>query len=316
MAVLRSGAVVLLSFLLSTAALTQVTLAQPAARPAPIFAWAAKPLSAPYHAPNRPVQRLSDLVAAHAGQKSWSQTIVRDPAGLTGRYIQMAPGEKTKTIFYADSSMFWIVAAGQMRVVIEGQEPFTASKGFIVQVPARIPFHVEIAGDTPSLRFEVTHTRSKVFYPASETPDPIKGEKYLRVAFGGGLGSYGAAKPYLDFQKDVVERGTRPGGFVHDGETAANVVRGPGVARPPDSDPGHFHDGTSEFWFVMEGAVDFLIEGVPYFTTGFGDIVYAPAGRWHRASLGGAGMSTRISIHPVGTALNNLDPDNSSAAAP
>jgi len=27
-------------------------------------------------------------------------------------------------------------------------------------------------------------------------------------------------------------------------------------------------------------------------------------------------MSTRISIHPVGTALNNLDPDNSSAAAP
>ena len=126
----------LLSFLLSTAALTQVTLAQPAARPAPIFAWAAKPLSAPYRSPNRPVQRLSDLVAAHAGQKSWSQTIVRDPAGLTGRYIQMAPGEKTKTIFYADSSMFWIVAAGQMRVVIEGQEPFTASKGFIVQVPA------------------------------------------------------------------------------------------------------------------------------------------------------------------------------------
>jgi mannose-6-phosphate isomerase-like protein (cupin superfamily) len=309
MAVLKSGAAVLLSFLVGGPA-----QAQPAARPAPIFAWAAKPLRAPYQSPNRPVQRLSDLMSAHTGQKSWSQTIVRDPAGLTGRYIQMVPGEKTKTVFYADSSMFWIVAAGQMRVVIEGQEPFTASKGFIVQVPARIPFHIETSEG--ALRFEVTHTRSTVFYPASETPDPIKGEKYLRVAFGGGLGSYGATKPYLDFQKEVVEGGARPGGFVHDGETAANVVRGPGVARPPDSDPGHFHDGTSEFWFVMEGEVDFLIEGVPYFTTGFGDIVYAPAGRWHRASLGGAGMSTRISIHPVGTALNNLDPDNSSAAAP
>ena len=64
----------------------------------------------------------------------------------------------------------------------------------------------------------------------------------------------------------------------------------------------------------MEGEVDFLIEGEPYFASSFGDIVYAPAGRWHRASLGGAGMSTRVSIHPVGTALNNLDPDNSGAA--
>jgi hypothetical protein len=27
----------------------------------------------------------------------------------------------------------------------------------------------------------------------------------------------------------------------------------------------------------------------------------------------GTGMSTRISIHPVATALNNLDPDNSTA---
>src|SRR4051812_49200953 len=113
MAVFRSGAAMLLSFLAAG-----VAQAQPAA--APIFAWAAKPLSAPYRSPNRPLHRLSDLVSAHTGQKNWSQTIVRDPGGLTGRYIQMAPGEKTKTIFYADSSMFWIVAAGQMRVAIEG----------------------------------------------------------------------------------------------------------------------------------------------------------------------------------------------------
>jgi len=93
-------AAVLSSFLLG-----EMAGAQPA--PAPIFAWAAKPLSSPYRAPNRPLQRFSQLVAAHAGQKSWSQTIVRDAGGLTGRYIQMAPGAKTKTAFYADSSMFF-----------------------------------------------------------------------------------------------------------------------------------------------------------------------------------------------------------------
>jgi mannose-6-phosphate isomerase-like protein (cupin superfamily) len=292
----------------------QAAAQAPATRPAPSFAWAPKPEKTPYAGPNKPHWKLADLLKAHARQADWSQTMVRDPGGLTARYIQLAPGGKTKTSFYADSSLFWIVAAGQMRVLIEGQEPFLAGKGFIVQVPARIPFHVETVGDAPSLRLEVTHTRSTPFYPIAEVPDPVKHMRYLRVAFGGGPGGYGTAKPYLDFQKDVVEGGARPGGFVHDGETAANVVRGPGVARPPDSDPGHFHDGTSEFWFVMEGEVDFLIEGVPYFTTGFGDIVYAPAGRWHRASLGGAGMSTRISIHPVGTALNSLDPERSGAA--
>ena len=39
-------------------------------------------------------------------------------------------------------------------------------------------------------------------------------------------GSYGAARPYLDFQKEIVEGGGRsPGGFVRDGETAANITR-------------------------------------------------------------------------------------------
>jgi quercetin dioxygenase-like cupin family protein len=54
--------------------------------------------------------------------------------------------------------------------------------------------------------------------------------------------------------------------------------------------------------------VDFLIEGVPFFTALQGDIVYAPAGRWHRATSGGTGTATRISIHPVPSSINALEP--------
>jgi mannose-6-phosphate isomerase-like protein (cupin superfamily) len=278
------------------------------------LAWAPKPVASPYAAPNRPHVKLADLLATHAGQKDWQELIVRDLGGLTGSYVQIAPGGKSKPRFYVDARMFFIVVSGQLRVSIEGQAPFIASRDFMVQVPARIPFQVETVGDAPALRFEVTHTRATPYYPAAETPTPSKGENYVRVAFAGAPGSFGTSKPYLDFDRAAADGSLKPGGFVRDGEIAANIVRGPAVPRPPDSDPGHFHDGTSEFWFVMEGEVDFLIEGVPFFAAAPGDIVYAPAGRWHRTSFGGTGTSTRISIHPVGAAINNLDPEKSAAA--
>jgi mannose-6-phosphate isomerase-like protein (cupin superfamily) len=275
-----------------------------------VIVWAPKPDRAPYIAPNKPQVKLTELLKKHARQQSWAETVVRDASGLTGRYIQMAPGEKTKTQFYADCSMFFIVEAGQLKVTLSGQEPFIASRGFIVQAPARVQYEMETAGEAPALRFEVTHTRALPFYPENESPTPVKGYTYQKVTLQGAPGSYGTAKPYLDFQKEIVEGGGRsPGGFVRDGETAANITRAPGAPTPPSSQLGHFHDGTSEFWFIMEGDVEFQIEGVPLLRATQGDIVYAPAGRWHRSGHAGEQMDTRISIHPIGTAANALPPN-------
>ncbi len=67
----------------------------------------------------------------------------------------MAPGEKTKKQFFADDRVFWIVQSGRMRVSIDGQEPFVATKGFMVQVPHRVPYSIETEGSEASLRFEV-----------------------------------------------------------------------------------------------------------------------------------------------------------------
>lgn len=97
--------------------------------------------------------------------------------------------------------MFWIVQAGQMRVTIQGQEPFTASKGFVVQVPPRVQYAMETIGGEPALRFEVTHTRAVPFYPVSETPTPVRGYKYQQVTLQGAAGTYGTTRPYIDFQK-------------------------------------------------------------------------------------------------------------------
>jgi mannose-6-phosphate isomerase-like protein (cupin superfamily) len=273
----------------------------------PMIVWAPKPLLAPFVAPNKPLVKVADLQRRHARDKNWNELVVRDATGLTARYIQMAPGEKTKTQFYVDSSMFWFVQAGQMRVTIQGQEPFVAGKGFVVQVPAKVQYAMETVGDAPVLRFEVTHTRAQPFYPVSETPTPVKGYKYEKVSLPSAPGTYGTTKPFIDYQKEVIEGGGRATN-IRDGETAANINRAPGAPTPPPTQWGHFHDGTSEFWFMLDGNAEFLIEGVPLVKAEQGDVVYAPAGRWHRSGHVGT-IATRVSIHPIATAANSMQAD-------
>ncbi|WP_202624620.1 cupin domain-containing protein [Steroidobacter agaridevorans] len=278
----------------------------PPQRPQPIVAWSAKPVQATdWSAPNKPHWKLSDVLAKHSGQRSWQEDIVSD-RDFIARYISMAPGEQTKRQFFADDRVFWIVQSGRMRVSIDGQEPFVAGPGFMVQVPYRVPYSIATEGGEPALRFEVIGAQAVPLYPSDETPAPLDGKKYMKVTFTG-RGAYDEInKPYLDFTKDVVNANSRGGPFVKDDKTFANMIRGPGQPPPPASNLGHFHIGYSEFWLILEGKIDYLIEGVPFFTAEPGDVVYAPQGRWHRASFGGTGTATRLAINPRPDGMHNF----------
>lgn len=95
---------------------------------------------------------------------------------------------------------------------------------------------------------------------------------------------------------------------MQDDKTFANVIRGQPQPVPPPTSLGHFHIGYGEFWVVLEGQINYLIEGVPFFTADQGDVVYVPQGRWHRASFGGTGPSTRLAINPRPDGLHNWQP--------
>jgi mannose-6-phosphate isomerase-like protein (cupin superfamily) len=260
----------------------------------------------PYTAPHKPHWKLSEILAQNAGKPSWSLTVV-DDAHLKAQYISMAPGESTPARFYADNPAFWVVQDGQIRFTIEGQEPFVASRGFLVQVPYRVPYSMETVGDKPSLRFEVTVAGASVLYPATSgfQPKPMDGVQYVPVRFSG-KGSYTEQnRPYLDFVGQVVNGGQRAGAFMTDDRGFANIIRGRGAAPPPDTDKGHFHLDYAEFWFILEGQIDYLIEGMPLFSAQQGDVVYVPKARYHRASYGGQGMATRLAINGYPQGLHN-----------
>ncbi|HEV3214612.1 MAG TPA: cupin domain-containing protein [Vicinamibacterales bacterium] len=277
---------------------SQHTAAQNRNPPNSRLVWAAKPVPpTAFEAPNRLIWRLPEILAAHKGQASWRQPVVKT-RDFEADWISMAPGEKTKTVFYADDRVFWVVESGSMRVSIEGQQPFVATKGFLVQAAPRLAYSMETVGDEPVLRFEVRPAGEMPSYPITETPAPVKGWTFIKSRITDSGGYDKDNKPFLDFEKDVVQANAGSSNFVWDGHTSAHIIRGKGIPTPPPTSLGHFHENMVELWIILEGQLDFLIEGEPLVTGSVGDVVHAPNERWHRATFHGTGMATRLAITP------------------
>src|SRR5471030_1642912 len=111
--------------------------------------WAPKPtVPTPYVAPNKPHWKLSEILAAHKGESDWVQPIVHNK-DQEGDYISLGAGKKTKQKMYSDDRLVFIVWDGSIKVSIDGYEPFTATKGFMVNVPFRHMFTLEKVRRTP-----------------------------------------------------------------------------------------------------------------------------------------------------------------------
>lgn len=271
--------------------------------------WAPMPIKPnPFIPPNKPLTKLTDLLAKHKGEQNWTEVVVDDHL-FHGEYISMAPGGKTKRRFHQDNRAFWIVQDGQIRFTIEGQEPFVATKGFLVQVPKRLVYSMETVGDRPSLRFEVTLAHANTMYPADETPPTVPGVRFEKAMVAMAKGSYDEANvPYIDYNLTIAGKqkpkrnqnqfigDAHDGGYVNVG--ISNIIRGDPAKQPParEDDLGHFHLTGPEFWFMLEGQNEFKIGSVPIFIANQGDIVYAPAATWHRPRHVGTGMATRLAI--------------------
>src|SRR5258706_1629277 len=212
-----------------------------------MLVWAPVPVEPnPWIAPNKPLAKLSELRSKHAAEPNWTETVVSDNL-FHADYISMAPGAKTRRRFHQDNRAWWIVQDGQIRFTIEGQEPFVASKGFIVQVPKRLVYSMETVGDRPSLRFEVTMANSHTMYPADETPTPERGVKYIKASVANAKGSYDAANvPYIDYNQVIAGHPLtkkNPTQFVGDGHDGgyvnvgiANIIRGDPKTQPAARD--------------------------------------------------------------------------------
>jgi mannose-6-phosphate isomerase-like protein (cupin superfamily) len=266
----------------------------------PRIVWAAQPVSeTPYTGPNRPIWHIADILKAHQGQRSWDQQIMltRD---YDGHYVSLAPGEKTKCMFYADDRVFGWIYSGQVKITIDGQQPFTATKGYLFDVAPRLSYCMENTGSEPVVFWRVTPAGQMPSYPTSETPTPVPGWRYIQARISSTGGYEAPNQPYLDFNAYAASGG-KTRNFAYDGHTSAHIIRAAPITKlPPDTSWGHFHENMVEAWVVLEGKLDVKITGVQDIVTGeVGDIIQANNERWHRATSDpGSGWSTRLAMTP------------------
>ena len=122
-----------------------------------------------------------DLKARHKGQSTWRELLVND-GRLTAEYFSAAPGTKVSRRFHPDTREWFAVVEGEVRVEIEGQEPFTATRGSLVNIPRQTIYAVETIGTSPSLRFTVNVAGAKTVFPQDvEPPPPSPGQQWMQV---------------------------------------------------------------------------------------------------------------------------------------
>jgi mannose-6-phosphate isomerase-like protein (cupin superfamily) len=246
-------------------------------------------------APHKPHTKLADVLAKHKGQTDWTE-LIADDDNLHAAYISMGPRGKTPRRMNADTREWWVIQAGEIRFTIDGQEPFVASKGYLVQVPYRTMYMMETVGDQPSLRFEVNIAKARKMYPMDAKPVPLAGFEFIQVRVPG-QGTYSEGnKPFVDFNA-VVAGTDKTRRFVHDDRAVANIILGKGIPPPPLTDRGHFHPESAEFWFILLGKIRYNIEGLNVFEADQGDIVYVPKQRFHLASFAGDDLSCRLAMN-------------------
>lgn len=273
----------------------------PAPRPVPTQVWALKPVATPpYSPPQKPWVKLADLRARHQGQRDWREMLV-DDGRLTGEYISAAPGTKVGRRFHPDTREWFAVVDGEIRVEIEGQEPFVARRGSLVNIPRQTIYALETIGDRPSLRFAVNVAKAKTLYPRDVDPPPAPdGMRWMEVTINRLGGQYDQFnQPHLNIHDAAAKDEKYTGGrFIRDDKSEMLVLYGSEKNLPPldPNDKGHFHPESAEFWLVFAGQIRYAFEGQEPFVASEGDVVYVPAGTWHATRYFGLVPACRLSI--------------------
>jgi len=281
----------------SLAALISLVYGQ---RPTETPSWAPKAAPFKYVPPNKPHTKLSEVKAKHKGEANWTEPIVSDNL-LHSDYIYSAPGSKVSKRFHSDTREWWIVMAGQIRFEIEGQDPFVATKGSMVQVPYQTIYSMETIGNEPSLRFEVNIANAHTLYPGSETPPKTPGLDFISVTLRRKPAPYdNGNKPHINLYELAKSKEKYSGGrFVHDDRAVSNIIYGYEKNLPPynPKNRGHYHPESAEYWLIMAGQIQYPVEGQPMIIASEGDVVYVPPFTFHAPRFYGDGPSCRLAIN-------------------
>jgi len=278
--------------------------------PAQRILWFPKPtMPTPYAAPMKPLTRLADLKARHWGKTDWSELVIDD--GNSKAYvISASPGSKVARHLFPDSPAWWVIQEGRVKFEIEYPEgkwqTIEARKGSYVFAAERHLHSLEVIGDRPAIRFEVTLAQATPVW--EKKPEDIRSAEVefipVRLSTGANPSDVprgkdphrihvniedleAAHKDQSAWSEPAMRKNRVRGNFIY-GHEKDNPKRRPG-------DRGHFHADFAEFWIVLRGQLRWIMEGQEKpLLASEGDIVYAPPTTFHAPEFYGPGPACRL----------------------
>src|SRR6266446_936040 len=284
--------------------------------------YAPKPLKpAPYRAPMKPLVRLADLKAKHAGQANWSELVVYDNNNRA-EVISAAPGSTVARHLHSDAPEYWVVQQGRIRFEIEDPpgkfQTIDAGKRALVFAAERHLHSLEVIGSEPAIRFQVALADTTPVFEAKPAVAE-KGMEYVAVTLSTGVNPDDVPNPEgkpdrlffnaAEMWKEHEGRRSWSDLAIRKNRAHANIICGHGADTKRDpGNRGHYHADFDEIWTVLQGQQRWSIEGLDPFVAGEGDVVYAPANRWHLVEAYGEGPSCRLAITPYPAGNHLYDP--------
>ena len=103
-----------------------------------------------YTPPNRPLWKLSELLAMHRGQNNWSQDVLKDDLQIV-TYNSAAPGTKFIPRLHNETATVFFIMKGNVHFNVEGQDPVTATRGGIVNILNDTIYSYDVEGSENAL---------------------------------------------------------------------------------------------------------------------------------------------------------------------
>ena len=238
---------------------------------------------------NLRIARHKEIMGRHGPGERWAERLIDDGRNLAV-WISGPPGTPADPHIHPDFNEWWIALDGRTQWQIGQYEPILSEWGDIVMAPAGFAHDIQPKEGVQAIRFGVTHPQGN---------HNIKGIAPCRLI----PVDEGQTNPNLVHTrlKVLVERNGTASNWT---EVAGSDERNyatythelPGSASDLES-----HSDENRWWVVLDGEVEWNVDGEELVTAGPGDVVFIEQGKSYATATVGDGPSIRVTIAaPVG----------------
>ena len=233
---------------------------------------------------NQRVARHAETMGRHGEGERWAEVLLEDGRNRAV-WISGPPGTPPDPHIHPDFNEFWIALDGRTQWQIGQYEPVLSEWGDIITAPAGFAHDIQPKEGAQAIRFGITHPDSN---------HDIKGVAPCRLI----PVDEGQTNPNLIHTKlkSLVERNGTSSNWM---EVAVNDIRN--YATYTHELVGTVSETTSHsdehrWWVVLQGQVEWSVEGEGVSSAGPGDVVFIEKGKSYSISTVGDEPSIRVTI--------------------